>query len=401
MDLTNLTPKPMRKGKTGKRGVRYYDNHGRLVAKTCARCDEAMPTDSFAAAKTAKDGLSSSCRDCASRYQKEYHTSGPVNPDTRGRVKYKDRSDQDIEKLLEDRYPDGKKSCSECEIVKDLEEFYHNKSNASVVSSMCKKCTKARAASRIHRLAQEDPDYYKNNYRKYKEVWAKRTKEEMAEARNLAFPGGTRVCSKCKEKKDLSRYSVVPEVRNATAAMCYDCKNEHARKNQEPEKVKQYQKSTRTKRKNRTTQEISDIQQEIYPNGAKQCPTCGVNRSLKDFSIDSYSTDGLRRNCRPCASIKSRDRYRKKYESHWKSHNIPFECYICQGPYEHSDHVIPTKLGGSDDPTNRLPICAYHNGSKNGALLEDWLTSKHHDIMADVLDKVVNVYNVEISPLRK
>ena len=397
MDITNLTPKPMRKGKNGKRGTRYYDAQDNLVAKTCTRCEEIKPTSDFAPAKAQKDGLFSSCRDCASAYQKDYHTSGPLNPQLGKKVKYTDRTDQQIQEILSSRYPDGLKKCSTCGTEKTLDEFYQNKSNASVVASMCIECTKGYATSRTQKLVEEDPDYYKKTYQKYKDIWKDRTREELMEARSQSFPEGTKECRRCKKLKSIERFSVVPSVSNATASTCKDCINRYRRDNEDPDKRRQYERKTKSKRKARTTRQLKEIQERLYPEGTKECKKCRETLPLRKFIRDAYTTDGLRRNCNRCRSRKHKDRC----ESHWRSHNIPFECYICQGPYEHSDHVIPTTLGGSDEPTNRLPICAYHNGSKNGNLLEDWLASKHHDIMAEVLDKVMNVYNVEIIPYRK
>lgn len=41
------------------------------------------------------------------------------------------------------------------------------------------------------------------------------------------------------------------------------------------------------------------------------------------------------------------------------------KCWMCGGPYEHLDHVIPVVRGGSDWPANLRPACARCNLSKN------------------------------------
>lgn len=389
MDVSSLTPKRMRKGKNGKQGTRYYDSSNQLVAKTCATCDEVKPVSAFAEARTQTDGLFSKCYPCAQAYQKKYRETGPVNPNTVGRAQYINRTDEEIRSILEEKYPDRVKECPGCHEKKSLDEYYINKSNPSIVSSKCKECVKGESSSRIKTLVADNPDYYAEHYRKYKEQWENRTEDELHTARTEAFPDGVRTCTRCGITRPLDRFSITPSVKNATATECHECKNK--RRNDRHKEL----------RRTVTPEEAYIRHKEHHPSGTKICRKCRKFKPIDGFRKDYTRLDCLRRICAECSNQSRAELRKKEYESHWRSHNIPFECYICQGPYEHSDHVIPTKLGGSDDPPNRLPICAYHNGSKNGTLLEDWLATKHHDIMADVLDKVVNVYNVEISPFRK
>ena len=76
------------------------------------------------------------------------------------------------------------------------------------------------------------------------------------------------------------------------------------------------------------------------------------------------------------------------------SRRIPLECYVCEGPYEHSDHVIPAVLEGSNEPENLLPMCAYCNVSKNGTPLLKWLRDKHPEKVEDVMTRLRNDYKV-------
>ena len=43
-------------------------------------------------------------------------------------------------------------------------------------------------------------------------------------------------------------------------------------------------------------------------------------------------------------------------------------CYMCGGPYEHLDHVIPIARGGSNWPANLRPSCAPCNMRKHDRL---------------------------------
>lgn len=387
MDISDLTPKRMRKGKNGKRGTRYYDGPN-LVAKTCSDCGATKRIDEFNKAPAQSDGHTSKCRPCASAYQKEYHKNGPTSRNTKGRPE--DRTDEEVKEYLTEHYPNHVKKCTRCHKTLPLDDFYQNKSNRSVVSSKCKMCTIEYSAERIAKAAEADPDHYKKLYYKYKEIWSQRTPEELKEAREQAFPDGTRECRKCGTYRPLSRFSVVPSVSNATATVCHDCKNSRPR---DPEKSRQYGRNTRARRKERTVEDLTTIQTSLYPGGMKVCKKCHNQLPISQFPRNVYETDGLRRNCSTCRNESNKKRHRKAYESHWKANNIPFECYICQGPYEQSDHVYPESLGGSDEPHNRLPICAYHNGSKNGTPLETWLSTKHPELLYDVMKRVTEQYN--------
>lgn len=53
-----------------------------------------------------------------------------------------------------------------------------------------------------------------------------------------------------------------------------------------------------------------------------------------------------------------------------------FRCYVCAGPAEHLDHVVPLALGGSHVFENLRPICPSCNSSKGAKLLEDWLPGR-------------------------
>lgn len=41
-----------------------------------------------------------------------------------------------------------------------------------------------------------------------------------------------------------------------------------------------------------------------------------------------------------------------------------WKCWVCRGPFEQIDHVVPLALGGSGWPANLRPICAFCNQSK-------------------------------------
>lgn len=162
----------------------------------------------------------------------------------------------------------------------------------------------------------------------------------------------------------------------------------------DPEHYKNNNAKAYEKYKSRSDEDITKTQEKLYPDNIKSCKRCQADKDITEFRPLKNTTDVLTRYCAACENDKDRIRGKKKYESHWKANNIPFECYICQGPYEQSDHVYPSILGGSDEPHNRLPICAYHNGSKNGTPLETWLSAKHPELLYDVMKRVTEEYNI-------
>lgn len=170
MDISSLTPKRMRKSKNGKQGTRYYDDSSQLVAKTCSTCDNVKQVEDFSPAKAQSDGLFSKCRTCSSEYQKQYRENGPVSPQTKGRSQYSERTDEEIQKLLDRRFPEGVKKCTSCLVTRPLDSFYINKSNPSTISSRCKDCAKRAARNRAVELAENDPEYYTTQYEKYKKI---------------------------------------------------------------------------------------------------------------------------------------------------------------------------------------------------------------------------------------
>lgn len=49
-----------------------------------------------------------------------------------------------------------------------------------------------------------------------------------------------------------------------------------------------------------------------------------------------------------------------------------FRCYVCGGPWEQDDHVIPLSRGGTNWPANLRPICKLHNLMKGRKTLSEF-----------------------------
>lgn len=134
------------------------------------------------------------------------------------------------------------------------------------------------------------------------------------------------------------------------------------------------------------------------PSGVKSCAICLEAKALDEFYRTKYFLDGYARECSVCDNLGRKLRYEKEYVDYWEYMSIPLECYICGDPWEHSDHVVPKKLEGVDDPYNRLPICGTHNSSKYMHPLREWLKEKHPDKYDEVIHRVTVEYGMEIDP---
>lgn len=200
-----------------------------------------------------------------------------------------------------------------------------------------------------------------------------------------------RTCSKCHIAKPKSDYGRSSKNRFGLFNMCFDCSRSSTPKSKRSITIR-----NRRKRNNlRTNDEIINDRKRLRVDGTKRCRQCKVNKLFSEFYSDRGITDGLSTRCSSCTK---QNNIVYKTEPHlvfWKSKGIPIECYVC-GDIEnlHIDHVIPRKLGGSDDSHNRLPLCALHNLSKNVRTLNNWLLEFHPDKYDEVMHRVIVEYQV-------
>lgn len=264
------------------------------------------------------------------------------------------------------------KDCSICHEIKSVNEYakapLHTARDGRY--SRCIDCTKEE--QKMYR------DRYKNDTTrkpyKYKISRDSRTEADLVAQQQEMYPEGVKVCTTCGEAKNLSKFHKNRTTKDGLKYRCAKCENKARRVKGDPK----------------------EVQARRYPDGTKKCPKCEESKDLAQFYRNRTNSDGLHRNCRACDSTHYRNKRRQEYEDHWRDHNIPFECYICRGPYEQSDHVIPAKLGGVDHPDNRLPICSKHNSSKNSTPLRQWLHKNLPDSADEVVDRVTIQYNIVI-----
>ena len=205
-----------------------------------------------------------------------------------------------------------------------------------------------------------------------------------------------KTCSVCHKILHLSKFKLDNKMKYSASSMCISCNKvrcrEYSSKIIDSSGVSagaRRMRNHRGKNSARSDKEIVEDLFRIHPNGVKTCGGCRKILSFENFYTNICNGSGLTYYCISCTSIKNADQISKKFIEYWQKNNIPIECYICGGPYEHNDHVIPRVLHGSDDPTNRLPMCQHHNDSKWKHLLSSWLMDrmphKHNDVISRVI----------------
>lgn len=141
-----------------------------------------------------------------------------------------------------------------------------------------------------------------------------------------------------------------------------------------PEYGRENQRRIRQRRSARTEAEILADQQRLRPDGLKLCKRRASHDGpivVSQFYRAPGEADGLQSVCKACNT----ETYRRRAEKHWRAVGIPLECIYCGGPYEHVDHVISRRLGGTDKVQNLMPSCAPCNQEKGSRPLEVWRPS--------------------------
>lgn len=236
----------------------------------------------------------------------------------------------------------------------------------------------------------------------YSKSLADRGLEEVLSQRNALHPDGTKKCYACKHLLPLSMFSVCKQRLDGLQSKCSTCQASYSREygiTVDGRGVSNYQKSSQRytdAQKHRTPEEVLIDRRKLHPDGLKNCSRCDHRKPFSDFYTSMSEPDGLTYTCIDCQKAKKYDRDRKKLIDYWEKNSIPLVCYICDGPWEHADHVIAFSRGGADSPDNRLPICRPCNSSKWKHPLGFWLLRAYPEKMEKIIHKVTVVYGMSI-----
>lgn len=333
MDLSGLIKVHMhRTTKDGFRGSYYLlpGPENKCVAKTCSKCKNTLPANAFSTRSRTYMGLSSACRKCT--IPRTRNSTQEVLPEPE-----KNKSifsiDTNLENLTEKK-------------MKKIKGMPQGSYWLCPVTGECL----AKSCSMCLCVLPRSSFTYKTSKPYGIDAW----------------------CTQCTATKR-SKYRSEPKTQNQ-------------RKN--------YAKDKKAKYKLRTDKEIEIDRNISRPDGQKICRSCRLYKSFENFTKCRSNIDGLQTSCKPCTLRSRSDKRKKTYERHWVSLNISLKCYICGSPWEEPDHVIPKVLGGPDELTNLMPICAECNrgkGGKMGNLLLPWLESRFSDeYVSSVLERCID-----------
>ncbi len=216
------------------------------------------------------------------------------------------------------------KRCNRCHIIKELDEFYSDRSRSDGFSSKCKNCEyecrklryqklKSRPANKIPHIERkrcskcnEDKPigefyitrrnkdgYYcscKSCVKKQKQSYHKRLASRSA--REIAHIKSKR-CPKCVEVKFVSAFFKAIGKRDGYRAICKECDSKNA---------VEYRKKI-------VDREFEDIQ----TTGKKRCWMCNKYLPVEEFNYARSNYDGLSSYCQECGKKYKRQHYEENY----------------------------------------------------------------------------------------
>lgn len=154
-------------------------------------------------------------------------------------------------------------------------------------------------------------------------------------------------------------------------------------------------RKSRERNKARTDEQVLADRRRKRPTGEKRCLICRITRPLSEYGADRGLGDGLRETCKSCQSVKDADRRTKAFIAYWEANGIPLRCYLCDGPFEEIEHLIPTSLHGDPGPINTRPACwTCNRGQDVGKYdkpLEEYIFTANHPTKtrAKILHEIV------------
>ncbi len=210
--------------------------------------------------------------------------------------------------------------------------------------SLCKKCRK-KERHRLWRL--KNPDYNKNNCKKWREAGNKGNRPENY--------------NEIVRKKSYERYHSDPEYKEKKKLSSQKYREQHPEKVKElnkkwieenREEVRIYHRNYQRERRKNNIPNITDpeslekrrIKKKLY----------GVNRRIKKESVENTLTDSF-----------------IHFLHLWQDHC----CAYCNKPMEKEDtleHTIPIQRGGSNTEKNVYLVCGSCSFSKQDRLLSEW-----------------------------
>lgn len=284
------------------------------------------------------------------------------------------------------------KACTKCNAILPSNKFRVRSQGYDGLETGCNDCVLQYERS----YHKKNPHVVKNKNKTRAVKLSARTPEQVLSDRARLRPTGEKKCRQCKYYKSLEEFSNSICNPDGLHQSCKDCdkKRQATLRSEDPNYAPAIQKKLRLKNLQRTPEQILRDRERARPTGTKKCQRCKKVISVDLFYSDRGNTDGLASACGECTREYIAWKKRGEVEEQWKSLGIPVECYVCGGPWDHTDHVVPKELQGTNDVSNLLPMCETHNTSKWKTPLDRWLYERHPYEMERILRKVIFVYGV-------
>lgn len=103
-----------------------------------------------------------------------------------------------------------------------------------------------------------------------------------------------KICSKCKEAKELSKFPKSDTCAGGHRPDCKTCVSVYRKQNWDTRKLA-----------------MKDTYESRIPE-SKKCPKCDTIKPSSDFGIKKYQPDGLNTHCKPCVRVEDRKSYNEK-----------------------------------------------------------------------------------------
>lgn len=273
-------------------------------------------------------------------------------------------------------YEGGKevaRTCTKCREIFRISCFPVNSGSPLFT---CRECTKDLSRQRASKVSTS-------------------SKVEVDLVRKTKYPLGTKSCKKCDKSKKLEDFPYYKNSSCRTHSWCWDCYRAYNKSRKAPPGYDAERGRARAKiNAERAPEELLEDQKRIRPDGTKKCRTCKNTLNISMFHKGIMQDDGLYSSCKNCSNLKRTRRRKKIYETYWTNIGVALECYLCGGPYEEVEHVVPESLGGPDTPENTRPVCSKCNhgvGGKHGTPMEEFIYRSNHPTRArqDIIEALM------------
>lgn len=308
------------------------------------------------------------------------------------------------------------RTCTKCRLAKPRNDFYPAKNRKYGVGTTCKDCSRSEANKRYRKKSGRSESIDNETILSVEGMLGASElsavyMQERNGLRGIYFVDSddvclAKTCSSCLDILPARSFNIINARHRGLSNMCKDCNKISSKEyGDQPateggitlraEGLRKYYEANRK----RPSKEVYSIREALYPSGSKECGRCHEVKALDLFYRSSITRDGLSHRCGKCSDEAKRAGEIGRHVQHWDNQGIPVKCYITgEVTNLHLDHVIPKRLGGSDDSSNILPLRADLNMSKGKKPLYEWMMGRDDIPDPDSIIQKLIKYGVDPFP---